>query len=63
MKLMCTLMTGPAAILAHQLRCLTACLYGEGLGHFRGYSNEVQDGVMWLVADLAQQIDALCEFD
>jgi hypothetical protein len=56
-------MTGPAAILAHQLRCLTACLYGEGLGHFRGYSNEVQDGVMWLVADLAQQIDALCEFD
>lgn len=51
------------SVLTHQLRCLTTCMLGEGLEDFRKNSNEVQEGVMWLVADLAQQIDTLCEFD
>lgn len=42
--------------LAHQLYSLTAILYGEGGESFRNYSHDIQDGVLWLVHDLAEQV-------
>jgi hypothetical protein len=48
-------------VLARQLWALTAALYGEGGDEFRACSAEIQDGVMWLINDLALQIRDLCE--
>lgn len=47
--------------MARQLWALTAALYGEGGDEFRTCSVDVQDGVMWLINDLARQIRDLCE--
>lgn len=41
--------------LLQQLAALTQILYGAEGEAFRGCAEEVQDGVLWLVADLAIQ--------
>lgn len=47
--------------LARQLSALTATLYGLGGESFRNWDDDIQDGVLWLVHDLAKQIRDLCE--
>lgn len=42
--------------LALQLSALTSILCGEGGVAFRDYSAEIQDNVLWLVADMAQEV-------
>ena len=42
-----------------QLKALTTVLSGDGLEHLRMHDDLIQGNVMWLVADLADEIDAL----
>lgn len=42
-----------------QLKALTTILSGDGLEHLRMHDDLIQGNVMWLVADLANEIDAL----
>ncbi|MFM2059035.1 MAG: hypothetical protein RLY71_3420 [Pseudomonadota bacterium] len=42
-----------------QLSALMHLLTGDGFENFQTYNNEIQHNVLWLVSDLAQQIDGL----
>lgn len=42
-----------------QLHALASTLYGSAGAAFRGHSDDVQDGVLWLLADLAREVKAL----
>lgn len=44
---------------SHQLRALLATMYGGGGEAFRGCSDEIQDGVLWLAFDLASEMEQL----
>jgi hypothetical protein len=42
-----------------QLHALASTLYGSAGAAFREHSDDVQDGVLWLLADLAGEVKAL----
>lgn len=42
-----------------QLRSLATVISGEGFANLQSYNDEIQNNVLWLVADLAAEIQDL----
>jgi hypothetical protein len=44
-----------------QLSALTAMLYGQGLENFQSLADDIQNNVLWLVHELAEEVHALAD--